>query len=150
MTDLPHPWDNYAYLQAALSHRPRIDARAWGYETGLNQILAADPVVNALSKTDIDRAVASAERLDRSRAQQRALYLYDEDWADPDAVSRVTQSKRALRLIRSKVIESDWNLLCEVAAGHEYTEIAVRQGASAGSLRTRVLRLRRSLLALAA
>lgn len=149
MADLPHPWGAYAYLQEQ-SRKSHVDDRAWGCEAGLNLILAADPAVNPPSQDDIDRAVASGARQERYRAQLRALYLRDEELAGPSAGLLTVETRQTLQLIKNSVANSDWALLCGVAAGHEYAEIAVRHRATASSLRTRVLRLRRSLVALAA
>jgi hypothetical protein len=94
--------------------------------------------------------VASTARLERYRAQLRALYLNEEESVDPNVALQAIEARQILRLVKKSAANSDWVLLYEVAAGQEYTEIAARRRATAGSLRARVLRLRRSLVKLAA
>ncbi|SRR6266568_3112053 len=148
MAELPHPWGAYAHLQEQ-SRKSQIDDRAWGVEAGLNLIVASDPTTPP-SQDQIDRTVASTARLERYRVQLRSLYLNDEESVDPNAALQAIAARQILQLIRKSAANSDWVLLCEVAAGQEYTEIAARRRVTAGSLRARVLRLRRSLVKLAA
>src|SRR3990172_12962263 len=123
MADLPHPWDAYARRQEELSRKSLVDGQAWGLEAGLNLILASDPAVNPPSQVEIDRTVASAARLERYRAVLRAQYL-EEEPVDLGSSLRIIEARQMLRLIKKSVPNPDWVLLCEVAAGHEYREIA--------------------------
>ncbi len=144
MAELPHPWGAYAHLQEP-SRRPRLDHRAWGYEAGLDLILASNPTAKNPSQEDIDRAVASGARLERYRARLRGLYLQDEEVGNPSTGMEAFEAQEALQHIQDSLASSDWTLLWKLAVGHEYAEIAQQRGVTAGSLRARVLRLRRSL-----
>lgn len=147
MSDLPHLWAAYARLQHKLSSKACVDDRAWGFEAGLNVILASDPESEQLTQNDIDHAVANGARQDRYRAKLRAIYLLQgEESGDSNANLQAIEARQNLELIKNSVKTLDWVLLCEVAAGHEYAEISAKQGTTAGNLRARVLRLRRSLV----
>lgn len=145
MAELPHPWGAYARLQE-LSRRPSLDDRAWGYEAGLDLILASNPAANRPFQNEIDRAVASGARLERYRTRLRGLYLHDPELANPGTGMEAFEAQEVLRHIQDNVAASDWALLWELAQGHEYAEMAQQRSITAGSLRVRVLRLRRSLV----
>jgi hypothetical protein len=55
-------------------------------------------------------------------------------------------ARERLRQIQGKSTTLDWSILCAVAAGCDYVDIAAITALTAGSLRTRVSRLRSSLL----
>ena len=148
MADLPDPWGAYARQQQELSQKSQVDDKAWGLEAGLNLILATDPALNSPSQDAIDRAVASCARLERYRARLRAIHLNHEE-PTGNADLKAIEALQSLQLIESRVADDDWVLLCEVAEGNEYAEVAAHRDATAGSLRARVFRLRRSLMAVA-
>ncbi len=128
----------------SLSRRPHLDDRAWGYEAGLDLILASNPTGKHPSQDEIDRAVASGARLERYRTRLRGLHLRDEEVANHSNGMEVFEAQKALQHIQASLASPDWDLLWELAVGHEYAEIAQQRGVTAGSLRARVLRLRRS------
>ncbi len=142
--ELPHPWGAYAHLQK-LSRRPYVDDRAWGYEAGLDLVVASSLAGKLPCQNEIDRAVASGARLNRYRSRLRARYLQAEESANPGTGMEDFEARQALQDIRDSLASSDWTLLWELALGGEYAEVARQRGVTAGSLRARVLRLRRSL-----
>lgn len=143
MADLPQPWDTYAHHQATLARGYSVSDRSWGTEAAMNRILGSLEDTTPLTIEEIARAAASESRRERHRAHLRAIYLSGSD------VSLQAQAEEAfffaheLRLARSKLSEEDWALLCQVAAGHSYEDIAAANGCSVGGLRVRVLRCRR-------
>jgi hypothetical protein len=142
MADLPHPWGDYARLQAKLVHRQQVDDRSWGLEAGLGRLLA-EPNQRPTEEA-VDRAVRSENRRERHRAQLRRVHLAIEDcMADPEGAAAARQ---ALRAAQVQVSHEDWALLCAVGEGRDYGELAAGRGVSAGYLRVRVLRLRRGLV----
>ena len=143
MMELSHPWAEYARLQNDLSRNHRVSDRSWGIEEGLNHILWFDHTVTLLTQTDIDRAAASRERSERHRASLRGRYLQFEEEGSADPCTAV-QARQELMSLVHRSSDQDWALLCAVAEGYEYAEIAVNSNVSPSSLRARVLRLRRA------
>src|SRR5206468_3369534 len=95
------------------------------------------------------REVRSAGRKERYRAVLRDAHL---DLREPTEIpigEDALDARRRLRLIRGRVSEEQWTLLRAVAAGHDYVELAAAGNVAPGTLRVRVLRLRRSLQAFA-
>jgi hypothetical protein len=139
------PWDKYAFLQAELRDKPSVGNRSWGIEAGLNRILSAEPLSSnhPLANDDIERAVNNEQRRERHRAELRRLYLVKEEPGPHPETS--LQARAELRLARAKVTKSGWDLLCAVAVGRDYAEIATANGGAPGALRVRVLRLRREV-----
>jgi len=96
---------------------------------------------------DIERAVRSESRKERYQQQLRRVNLVVEEPAEnsEDAVD----TRRRLRLVSKLITREEWSLLRAVGEGYEYKEIAAVKKTAAGTLRARVLRLRRTLVALA-
>jgi hypothetical protein len=151
MADLPRPWAAYERLQDDLSRRHRADGPTWGIEEALNRILRFDNTLTAITQADIDRVLASGARRERSRASLRTRYVRVEaellQTIDTTAVVYVRQE---LALLEAFAGRQDWALLCAVAEGRRYAEIAAETQVTPGSLRARVLRLRRTFAAAAA
>jgi DNA-directed RNA polymerase specialized sigma24 family protein len=55
------------------------------------------------------------------------------------------EARQELKVLRSRLTAQNWSLLCKLAVGYEYAEIAAANNVSANTLRVRVLRLRREL-----
>lgn len=144
MADLPHPWGAYARLQSKLLHSRHIDDRSWGTEAALNRILIS-PDSKPLTVDEIARTAASERRRERRRARLRLVYVAADDASHhpEDAPA----ARHELFIARSKVTKRGWTLLCQVAAGYDYVELAAARGKTPGCLRVRVLRLRRRLAA---
>jgi hypothetical protein len=137
----PHTWRAYARLQAELSRSHRISGRTWGLEEALNRIVWFESAVTDITAEEIGRAEATGGRRERSRASLRARYLQPAaDASDPGALVEVLE---VLDRIEAIAGAPGWGLLCAVAEGREYREIAADMRVTPGSLRARVLRLRR-------
>jgi len=149
-------WDKYAPLQAELRDNHTVGDRSWGVEAGLNGILSAEPTSHPpANDDDIQRVVSSEQRRERHRAALRRLYLTEDDGMrrngmpvnsprGPDLETFI-EVRAELKSTRTKVTKSDWDLLCAVATGREYAEIAAAKGGTVGALRVRVSRLRREI-----
>lgn len=149
-------WAKYAPLQAELRDNHTVGDRSWGVEAGLNRILSAEPTDHPpANDDDIERVVSSEQRRERHRAALRRLYLTEDDGPrrngtavnsprgpDPETFLQV---RAELKSARAKVTKSDWVLLCAVAVGRDYAEIAAANGGTPGAMRVRVLRLRREI-----
>ncbi len=143
MSDVPDHWRAYARLQEKLARSHWVDHSTWGLEAGLNSLLAGEFPV----EEDVDRVISSGSRKERHRARLRRVYLVDEGSAEnPDAA---LDARRRLRLVATRVTKDDRRLLRAVGEGYEYGEIAAASHVAPGTLRARVLRLRRRLVALA-
>lgn len=148
MADLPHPWDIYAHHQAALSRGRCLSDQIWGTEAALDAILRSLQDNNPVTSDDLARTAASERRRQRHRARLRLVYLRGvEASADPDDA---LASREGLRIARSKVSIRDWRVLCQVAEGYSYAEVAAQVRCTPESLRIRVLRCRQRLAARAA
>lgn len=95
---------------------------------------------------ELTRAAQSEGRKERNRAQLRHAHLAPLK-TDIRSVEGAYEAREQLRVVRTQVSECEWALLHAVAEGHEYITLARAGGASEGSLRVRVLRLRQSLQA---
>lgn len=144
MLELQHPWGAYALLQEHLAHRHYVNDKTWGLEAGMNRLLAGE----LSGEDDVDRAVRSESRKERHRTQLRRVHLAVEDSTeDPE---NALEARERLRLVEAQVTAAeDWALLLAVGEGHEYEEIATGANVASGTLRSRVLRLRRTLVVLA-
>jgi hypothetical protein len=145
MTDLPHPWDAYLCIQEKLSRKNRIDNKSWGYEAGLNKILASDPAITSPQPDEIQRTIASAERRDRYNKAQLRLINLEDDSSTRTAELGALEAREELKLIKKSVPPADWALLLLIGIGHDYSYIAALQNSTTGRLRARILRIRRSL-----
>jgi DNA-binding NarL/FixJ family response regulator len=144
MPDLPDQWSAYARLQEKLARRQQIDDYTWGLEAGLNRVL--DKKL-AVEEVEVDRAVRSESRKERYQEHLRRLHpLIEESAGNPDDA---VDARRRLRVVIKLAAPEEWSLLRAVAEGYEYKEIAAVKKTAAGTLRARVLRLRRTLVALA-
>jgi DNA-directed RNA polymerase specialized sigma24 family protein len=143
MKKLSYPWSVYANLQAELSGNRRVSEQAWGTEAALNRFLDPsknEPFFNIETAT---LAAASERRKERRRAKLRLIYLADCEQANEPEI--MLDARQQLHQIELKIPVNDWSLLCRVGSGQNYDEIANAIGATPGSLRTRVTRLRGQL-----
>lgn len=140
MSDLPHPWGAYSRLQAILARRFDVDDEAWGLEAGLNGLVAGEIPTDH----DAERAIESASRKARHQANLRRIHLAVAN-ASVDLESAIDARLR-LRLAKSQVSPQDWGLLRAVGEGYEYSEVATASNVTAGALRARICRLRRTLV----
>ncbi len=145
MTDLPPPWGDYLRLQKKLLCKTQIDNKTWGYEAGLNKILASDPAITSPQPDEIQRTIASAARRDRYNKAQLRMRSLEDDRSAQTAELGAVEAREELKLIKISVSPADWVLLLLIGVGHDYSCIAALQNSTAGRLRARALRLRRSL-----
>jgi len=143
MSDLPDQWREYARLQEKLAKRQQVDDYTWGLEAGLNRSISKD----LPAAEEVVRAVKSASRKERYQEQLRHIHLADQESAKSPV--DVVEARRRLRVITNLVTPEEFALLRAVGEGYAYKEFAAIQKTAPSALRTRVLRLRRNLLALA-
>lgn len=157
MLEIPQSWVAYASLQKKLSKTNSIEYGA-SLEAALCIILEPDYSVEATTESEYITAAASASRLERYRNQLRRQYLSDVPVGIRDdenngfshyicgpSLEEEVHARRELARLASTVGTSDWTLLFGVAIGMSYEELAHTHNAPAGTLRTRVARLRRAL-----
>jgi len=146
MADLPQPWRAYARLQIELSDNGKLDARYWGAEAGLNHFLVADPDSAPRPDAEIARARSAGARRERSRSRWRAVHLepFVQTAVDPEPG---LAARRELRSLCSLTTPDEWALLCGLAIGHEYADLAQSRGSNPGASRLAALRLRNRLKA---
>ena len=135
-------WDEYALTQKQLADGARVDDRAWGLEAGLNSLLWYRTDLAEDGK--LRRVIESGARGERRHSLIFRTVARPTDIIPPGLDSRL-DARRRLFAMKAQVSESDWTLLQLLGEGHEYRDVAARQGASAAALRVRVHRLRRSL-----
>ena len=109
----------------------------------MNRLLAKPEAIT--TEEDADLAVRSESRKERYRAELRRarIGLEGSDGNLEDALD----ARRRLSLIKAQVSPEQWALLRDVGEGREYNEIAANLRVAPGTLRARVLRLRRALVA---
>jgi hypothetical protein len=150
-TDLKYPWSAYATLQAKAARSYRVDDAASGADGGLAYILTAlEAGTVPANPEELHRhtqmAVATGAWKHRNHARLRFKYPSDlGNEAGPDPELSLMAHERLLQ-IQGNLAALDWSILNAVANGYDYMEIAAITGLTAGSLRTRVSRLRSSLL----
>lgn len=142
MAALPFPWCIYAEHQSKAAQCGRVTDRSWGFENGLNKFLSAVESGSIPNQEEfhsgVNRAVSTGSWVERNHARLRRIYLRPQNHhAEHRVLARVRLSE-----IRSSVSATDWALLMAVAAGAAYDEMT---GATPGSARTRVTRLRARL-----
>lgn len=146
MTNDPDPWGAYARLQRDLNNISSINNRTWALESALNALI--DAAAAAGSPAETERIIPTAERRERHRARLRLIYA-DDLVPLRDGVERM-EARATLSILRGRLRRDDWTLIASAAAGEDYASIARRTAATAASLRTRALRIRRRLTQLAA
>jgi hypothetical protein len=147
MAELPFPWSTYAEHQSKAARCGRINAKSWGIENGLTNFLTAVESSSVPANPDefrrsVDRAVATGSWVERNRARLRRKYLRQDP--EPNA-ERQMLARAHLAEIRVSVSAAEWALLIAQAAGLAAHEIAAARGTTAGSVRTRIARLRARL-----
>lgn len=145
-----YPWAYYAELQNRSSKLKRLTPFWWGMEAGMAYLLEAiaagtvpaDP--NELVAT-LNRTIASAARLDRSRA---ATLSYNKPVDGPPTTDDVAAEARIelTRIIRL-VGNRGQNVLVDAGLGYTDREIALRHGLTPGAVRVRISRLRLKIAA---
>lgn len=147
MQDLPHQWGEYARLQANSGRRSQIDSASWGLEAQMNAFLASPGDCTSADGERLERIRKSAARRERARSTLRQLHSSEliPEVGDP---TLHLQARESLRLIAARISITDLALVVAVAHGYEHTHIATLRKVSAGSLRVRLTRLRRQLIAL--
>lgn len=138
---IPHAWDVYRRLQEQLARKCHVDDQSWGLEGALNRFLVRPEEL--LTQEQVARAVGSQCRRERYRRELvRGLPAQEDPRGTPDGA---IDARRHLRLIKNQVSRRDWALLLAVGEGRGYKEIASVTKVTTGTLRVRVLRLRRAL-----
>jgi hypothetical protein len=135
------PWAAYARAQAELAGRQVVDSWYWGLEAGLACLIGA--LTTSPNCEALDRAVRTESRGERHRMRLRRIHFTGAE-GQPEPESQFI-ARRRLEVLRAMVSEADWLLLIAVGEGRDYGEIASGLGVTPGSLRVRVLRLRREL-----
>jgi hypothetical protein len=136
--NLPPPWEAYLRLQTELAVTNQLNGRNWGLEAALDAILTDPPL-----PTELPTTIATAERRERHRARLRRTY--------PSSLSPAVDQTAAIEAraeldqIRRLLLPSDWQLITNVAMGKDYRAMAKDLGATPGSLRVRVTRIRADL-----
>jgi hypothetical protein len=161
MAELPFPWNIYEAKQKQLKRSHRLTDQTWGIENGLNALLSAVES-GTLAKNqddgqrDLDRNIASRIWTERNRARLRRKYIKPAPEMDPfpqrhpasfspaETEGRLHASIRVSR-IRSGMTSTEWDLIVRVTAGFDCHEMALESGVSAGSIRTKLSRLRSRL-----
>jgi|SRR3954470_3548837 hypothetical protein len=142
MSDVPDPWGQYGCLQTKLLRKTQVDDHAWGLEAALFRLLIA--VESSTNDDALERTVASRARRERNRLRLLRIHV-DREESHRSESEAALDAKRRLRAIRARVGFEDWRLLRAVAAGYEYSELSGVFHAAPGTLRARVLRIRRRI-----
>lgn len=139
--DLPHPWGEYARLQARSSRNFKIDSFSWGVEEEMNLFLDAPSTYTPVDARRANRLRATVARRERFRASLRKAHEA-ELAPEPHDPTRQYEARESLELLEAAVTVPQWALIMSVAKGYEYTEIALKQSISIGAARAQMCRLR--------
>jgi hypothetical protein len=147
--NLPHPWGAYMRLQSELDSTTQVNGRAWGLESGLDAMLASitKGTVGAQAEEPLT-TISTVQRRERHRA--RLLRTYQSELRPSVDQPENVEARVELAQLRRRLATSDWQLVTSLAMGMDYQSIAENIGATPGSLRIRVLRIREANLRLAA
>lgn len=145
MKDLPHPWNHYLRDQNELAASRGGSRRGQLLEDRLT--LRLETFGQFPTEAELTRAAKSEGRKERARAQLRRAHLAHLASVKTNirSIEGAYEAREQLRVMRTRVSEGQWALLHAVAEGDEYSTLARAGGASEGSLRVRVLRLRQAL-----
>lgn len=160
MAEIPHSWGAYAHLQSKLSATTSITFGG-ALEAALNVIHQPDFSAKALAETDLLRLGANAARQERHRGalrRQAQTAALDEETSarsnhdggvstGPSSLDDQLHARRELQRIASRLPDDDWDLLTGAAAGISYNELAASHASTSVALRSRVCRLRQTLMA---
>jgi hypothetical protein len=138
MTELPQPWAHYLDFQTKLSQTNRVDDSSWELEEALT-FITKNP--DQATLPNITRASQRRGRRERYQKQLRLIRLtHLNETLD---VEVQLQARQTLRVVRQRVTDEEWDILCRLSDGDQYGDIV--PSARAGVVRIRVMRIRRRL-----
>jgi hypothetical protein len=139
--NLPHPWGEYARLQARSSRNSKIDSFSWGVEEEMNVFLQDPSDYTPADERRASRLRASVARRERFRARLRKVHEAELAPCPPNPIGQF-EARESLALIGAAVTTAQWALILGVARGYEYTEISLSLAMSVGAARAQMCRLR--------
>lgn len=141
MQELPHPWGEYARLQARSSRNSTIDSYSWGVEAEMNLFLANPHAYTPAEAQCLERVRVTTARRERSRAYLRKLHETElaPESADP---TNQLEARQALQLIEAKVKPDQWAMISAVGQGYDYADVAIKHAISVGAARAQMFRFR--------
>ncbi len=145
--NLPHPWGEYARLQALSSRKSTIDSFSWGLEEEMNLFLDNPAVYTPETARHFERHRATAARRERSRAQLREIHIDKLAVPASDPVPQL-EAREVLSMLESRVTSDQWALMMAVAQGHDYADISHKQAIGIGAARAQMWRLRQQFIGL--
>jgi hypothetical protein len=141
MQDLPHPWAEYALLQARSSRNSTVDSYSWGLEEEMNLFLENPNNYTPKETERLERARVTAARRERSRAYFRRLHEAEIRPENFDPIAQL-EAQEVLRKIGSKATSDQWSLIEALGQGYSASEIGIQRAISTGAARTQICRLR--------
>ena len=139
MNELNPFWRTYARLQMQSRRHSSVDARAWGFEAGLDHLLASYGYDNQSRESAVDRAAELGSSRERHRAKLRDRYRDVRQSSDPTAL--LDDRARLLRVL-SRTAPGDRKILLAVGFGHDSEAIAKLVSRTPSAVRQRIARLR--------
>jgi hypothetical protein len=145
MIDLEPSWRVYARLQEQCRRRTRLDAQAWGIESGMDELLngqfSHDP--NTLT-AEAEKAAARGKARERHRFGLRLRYLDPREVSDPTGQ---LDDRARLREIMDRASEAEGKMLLGMGVGHDSAVLAGQFSIRPTAMRKRLDRLRTRLAA---
>jgi hypothetical protein len=145
MSNIPHPWGEYARLQARLSRNSTIDSFSWGAEEEMNLFLHDPSGYTAADARRAERFRAATARRERFRAKLRKVHEAELAPTPIDPILQV-EAREKLAMLESRITSGQLALLMAVAQGFDYAEISLKQAISVGAARAQLCRLRQQFL----
>jgi hypothetical protein len=145
MLDIPHPWGEYARLQARMSRNSTIDSYSWGTEEEMNLFLDDPSGFTAADAGRVQRFRDVTARRERFRAKLRKVHEAELAPVPVDPIPHL-EARDKLATLESWVTPGQWALAMAVAQGFDYAEISLKQAISVGAARAQLCRLRQQFL----
>jgi len=139
MNGLSSFWRTYARLQAQSRRHSNVDARAWGFEAGLDHLLASYGNDNQSGERAAQRAAELGKARERYRAKLRHRYFDPSQINDPTAL---LDDHTRLRGLLSCVSPGDRKIMLAAGFGHDSEAIARLVSKTPAAVRQRIARLR--------
>ena len=144
------PWAVFCDLHSQ-ADSPILNQDAWAVDEALNALL--DEIADDQISADPQKVLQRFKTLRSNRAAKHrrrhqilaAAYFRDSSMASIVEPFPIVAHRENLEHVRQHVTAAEWSLLCHLAMGHTYQEVAQHTGCIPQNLKPKVSRLRARL-----
>src|SRR5437763_16682966 len=119
MQEIPHPWGEYARLQAISAKTSKIDSISWGIEAEMDALLADSSNHTSRDARRLERLRKTIARRERSRAHLRKAHSTELATEPPNVTSQL-EAREALQRIEAKVTSTQWAVITALGQGYSF------------------------------